>query len=457
MERKDWKNMEKKTIDLAISENYLRGLWGIKEAVREIYQNCVDAGPHEIEADEEGGTLTFTTHAGRLVTSDLALGSTSKAEDSTKIGKFGEGLKVGFVALLREGCGIVIHNGGQLWTPHIAMSENLVCRTLHVDIEDDPDTKPSDDVSIEVSGIQDFDEIAGISIEMTEIVDGEEPTETSETKYGTIIHDADFSGKIYVGGIFVTKDDDVTAEDEDLPLGFDFKPQYVHLDRDRKLINYHELMDLAASAICDEGDGGTVYDCYKYTKMSDSIVQNLGELSDDGTEEFFRNYFNGKREKETEDGKTEDPTFENAILVSEETAAYLKSKPANRKYIPIVEKDNDIIERFREVSDEEKNEFCDQIEEEAEAWTKVKNSLPELLQRFNESDYKKALYVINVCESFKVPQIVVNIIKLVFLAHCPTYQFEPILRYIKADKVDANDYVISPEDIAKIGSDKDGK
>ncbi len=62
------------------------------------------------------------------------------------------------------------------------------------------------------------------------------------TKYGEILTDPCQKGKMYVEGLPITIDDDFS-------YGYNFKSQYVKLDRDRKEINHKELKDITSLAV----------------------------------------------------------------------------------------------------------------------------------------------------------------------------------------------------------------
>lgn len=62
------------------------------------------------------------------------------------------------------------------------------------------------------------------------------------TMYGQIITDEKYAGKMFVNGLPIFKD-------SKFKYGYNFKPQYVNLDRDRKSINIRDLKRITALAI----------------------------------------------------------------------------------------------------------------------------------------------------------------------------------------------------------------
>lgn len=104
------KDMQSK-FELSISTGYVPD-WGIVEAFRELYQNAIDnetinpenkASFSFVQEDEKTGTVRITNKTSVLTKESLLLGSTTKANDENTIGKHGEGYKIAFMVLLRNG------------------------------------------------------------------------------------------------------------------------------------------------------------------------------------------------------------------------------------------------------------------------------------------------------------------------------------------------------------------
>src|ERR1700722_2115045 len=91
-------------LELSIKTNYLPS-WGAYEGIRELVQNGADARV-ELGASFEArhrkpDTLVLENEGATLPHEALLFGHTSKAGRSDLIGKFGEGLKLGVLALVR--------------------------------------------------------------------------------------------------------------------------------------------------------------------------------------------------------------------------------------------------------------------------------------------------------------------------------------------------------------------
>jgi hypothetical protein len=194
-------------IVLTISPNYVKH-WGLWEAIREILQNAFDQGEYNIEYND--GKFTVES-CGKLEKRTLILGDSGKGEGDR--GRFGEGYKLALLVLTRMGHAVEVLTGNERWSCQIEKSEVFESDVLKVFIE-----------NIE---IEDDDRtmfvIDGISEEQWEEI-SRNYLEDTETEW--IL---DERGRIYVGGLFVTKIDKFQQ-------GYAFSHLHVKLDRDRKMI-----------------------------------------------------------------------------------------------------------------------------------------------------------------------------------------------------------------------------
>lgn len=65
-----------------------------------------------------------------------------------------------------------------------------------------------------------------------------------DTSYGEILTDEDFSGKVYVNGLFVNCN-------ADLKYGYNFKPKYIKLERDRKACDSFDAREITCRMIAE--------------------------------------------------------------------------------------------------------------------------------------------------------------------------------------------------------------
>ena len=217
-------------IELTIKTDYLP-TWGVWEGLRELVQNARDA---EIEL---GAPMTLTHHNETLrIENDgcvlpheaLLLGHTTKATRSDTIGKFGEGLKLGILALIRAGIPVKIRSGSEVWVPTIQRSEKFNADVLVFDVQGG--RKPENRVRIEVQGItKEVWEGSKWKFRFNAKADDT----TVVTDYGTLLLAEKSKGCIYMKGIYV-------HSDPKLDYGYDLLSG--DLDRDRKMVDRYDFM-----------------------------------------------------------------------------------------------------------------------------------------------------------------------------------------------------------------------
>ena len=224
-----------KKYELSLSRNYVSS-WGIEEAIRELLQNAKDSnGEESIDIDKSSGIITITNKNTSISSSTLLLGNTSKKDDLDKIGQFGEGYKLAILVLLREGKDISIYNGNKIWNPSFEYSNNFECEVLCITEID----STGNDLIFEISGFND-QELDDLENEFLGL--NGQAYNSIQTSYGEILTDSSYKGKVFVDGLPVYNDDN-------FDYGYNFKPCYVTLDRDRKSINIYELKRLTALSV----------------------------------------------------------------------------------------------------------------------------------------------------------------------------------------------------------------
>jgi hypothetical protein len=213
-------------IELSIKVTYLPD-WRAWEGLRELLQNARDARVEHgasLKVDHKGKVLTICSEGAILSHRDLLLGQTSKFGNADLAGKFGEGLKLGVLALVRDGHTVKIRTGGEIWTPAIQKSDTFGEDVLVFQIRKTP--KYTEAVCIEIG---DVDKETGDTLRprllfLTETA----PDEMIETSYGTLLLGMQHTGMLFVKGIYV-------GHDIEILYGYDLKDAEV--DRDRKMIN----------------------------------------------------------------------------------------------------------------------------------------------------------------------------------------------------------------------------
>lgn len=274
--------MSKKTYELAISSNYVH-TWTVEDAIREIMQNAIDSATDgfKLAVSYSNGTLTITNIGACLSVTDLVLGNSGKNDPTKYIGTYGEGFKLALIVLLRNDIGVTITTNGQRWTPEFRRSTKFMIETLHVDVEKLPVVHVEIAFSLTGIDIDTFEAIRNNSLAMTKAM-GYNIGQTLATDYGDILLEPKYKGKMFVNGLYV-------QTDMSFQYGYDFKPEFVHLDRDRKAINIYKLRELTAKALTSQKDVKLVSTAIsKHYEDVREITSNLNAIS----HEFKVNFAN---------------------------------------------------------------------------------------------------------------------------------------------------------------------
>lgn len=220
-------------IELSIKVDYLPS-WGTYEGLRELIQNGKDAETEfnaklEVRHRKDTSTLVIENEGCTIPHEALLFGHTSKSQRSDMIGKFGEGLKLGVLALVRSGCEVKIRSGSEVWIPKIEKSEKFSANVLTFYIEKGRLDK--DRVQIEISGIQ-FEDWKALKERFLFLCAPEKDAQV-RTRYGSLLLGPKYTGKVFVKGIFVELD-------PKLKFGYDLT-EGVDIDRDRKMVSRWDL------------------------------------------------------------------------------------------------------------------------------------------------------------------------------------------------------------------------
>ncbi|AUR87608.1 hypothetical protein NVP1101O_197 [Vibrio phage 1.101.O._10N.261.45.C6] len=196
--------------------------WDIPAAIRDFVQNMLDnSNGYQWGYNEETETLSLTNYNTQLDRKVWLHGYSEKQGDNSTRGCHGDGLKSSVAVLLREGCGITIYNGSLLWKPQRGYSETFQSDVVIVTEEEN--NVSWSDYTVEITGITSFtmNQVILNTLDFQDNVG-----QTYETEKATILFDESQKGKVYCGGLFVGN---FKSE-----YGFDFKPEHLELDRDRK-------------------------------------------------------------------------------------------------------------------------------------------------------------------------------------------------------------------------------
>ncbi len=217
--------------ELSIKASYLPG-WGIFEGIREIVANARDAevqlnAPMEIKYakrlrnKKETGSIVIVNNGATLPTEALLVGHTTKVGDTRLIGRFGEGIKGGILALLRNGVEVKIRNGSEVWAPSIERSEKFNADVLVFNVT--KGHKEENRVQFEIVGVDEGD---WKTISERLLFIGEYP-ESIKVSGGHVLTSPRYRGNIFVKGMFVAQTKSA--------FGYDFEE--ADIDRDRRMVS----------------------------------------------------------------------------------------------------------------------------------------------------------------------------------------------------------------------------
>lgn len=282
-----------KTIHLTISRDYV-AKWGVWESAREFIQNAIDTKKYKVSYTES--EVIISTKAGPLDRRNLLLGVSSKRDDDSTIGTYGEGFKLAMLVLLREGKSVSIKNGVDLWTPHFSHHPELNNECLAVSIFEGAVEGHPDVVTFTIGNLS--------KAEITEI--------QSKTLYNfdqdliEAENDGSFcwvtprgqQSKLYVGSLFVCE------LGKKFELSYNFAPNVLHLDRDRQSVNdfylsleatklmamagnYDLLADLAEKGSDDVSDYYNVDTAYHSSSRTETFNDDIKQVVSDS---FVKNH-----------------------------------------------------------------------------------------------------------------------------------------------------------------------
>ena len=213
--------------ELPLTPNYVRD-WNFGMAVRELIQNGLDQqsvdakSTFSVEYDPDTQKLKFTNARSRLKSKHTASRAQFQINDEDTVGQFGEGYKIAALVLNRLGKTFTIYNNmmNQVWTSKFKNSRKWLDKLLAFYVEDVQST--NDSLVIEVGNVtqEEYDQL-------TEIWLSDPSVARIRTEYGDILTEPEYSGKFFVNGLYIECSGDFS-------FGYDFKPRYMVLERDRK-------------------------------------------------------------------------------------------------------------------------------------------------------------------------------------------------------------------------------
>lgn len=239
------------SLELSISVDY-RPDWGVWEGLREFVQNTIDGktqfgGTTHYDYKEDNHELFLTNHHNTtLKRNTLLLGVTSKKNNSGEpasqnepasqgepelIGQFGDGMKIGTLALLRAGKEVHILSGTELWKARIRESKHMSSQVLSFDIY--TDVPPFQGVKVRVGGVYP-DEWRRAQDNFLHFTDQETVS---------VLTEPERKGKFYVKGIFV-------QENPKFFYGYNFLHEdKIKINPDRGMVDTFEITNKIGSLL----------------------------------------------------------------------------------------------------------------------------------------------------------------------------------------------------------------
>ena len=246
-----------KKYQFTLTDKYVSS-WGYLEGIRELLQNAYDYGNYNISFDSD--SILIKNFNDKIQIKTLLMGYGTKTNDKNSIGGFGEGFVLALLVLIRQGFTVRIDNADEVWIPYFKKSKDFNNESLFY-INVDKNENPSEDLTIIVSG---FSPEQLVSIK-EEFLGLQGPYKSIKTLYGEILLDSNQKGKMYVEGLPITTD-------RDFEYGYNFKAEYVVLDRDRKDINHKELKKITSMAI---------------VSMEEDNFDFVDKIVDSGTDDIY--------------------------------------------------------------------------------------------------------------------------------------------------------------------------
>ena len=311
-------------IELTLAPNYVPS-WTLVDAVRELFQNALDQqkqNPDNTASwhyDSETGILTISNATSKLTASSLLLGQTTKAGDKSTIGQFGEGYKIATLVLLREGKNVVFYNYGakEIWRPRFVKSRRFGTNILTFFTEKAEGfwkKAPSADLVIAIDGIS-ADEYKSIVESNLHLRTDYEVLE--ETEFGDVIN---LPGKVFVNGLYV-------CDYEPYTYGYNFKPEHIRLDRDRKMVSDFDLRWMASKMWSNSNDSDKVLEMISEGKADVAFLESVSYSKKwrDLAAEKFKDVYGPEAIPVTSQEEVENvPTGYKGIVVSSSYSVLIK-------------------------------------------------------------------------------------------------------------------------------------
>lgn len=237
---------ESRCYELSLTENYVSD-WTFNDAIRELIQNGTDQevldseNEFSLEYDRYEKILRLKNSKSKLKINTLLLGSSTKSKNEDTVGQFGEGYKIAALVLNRLGKTFTIYNNEkkEVWTSRFKNSEKWKEKILSFYISHRETEETGLCIEVGNVSLDEYNNLADVWIGMCDF-----DYVKVETQYGEILTDEEFAGQVFVNGLFVDCN-------SDLQYGYNFKPKYIKLERDRKTCDSWNVEDITSKMIAE--------------------------------------------------------------------------------------------------------------------------------------------------------------------------------------------------------------
>lgn len=327
-----------KCYELTLTPDYVSD-WTFHDAVRELIQNGTDQETMDkenrfsVDYDSNRHVLQLKNSKSSLKINTLLLGRSSKAGNEDTVGQFGEGYKIAALVLNRIGKTFTVLNNekNEIWESGFKNSEKWMEKILafYIGRRETEDTG----LCIEVGNVS-WDEYCGLSEVWIGMCDFE--YNRVATQYGEILTDEEFSGQVFTNGLYVHCN-------ADLEYGYNFKPKYVKLERDRKACDSFNAREITCRMIAEGMINGDItmeevrrltdknaddVRNFEYNTYEDDIQEVQKAIIKDFDERNHRPY--SIPVSSQDDFKTVKALGGNPVIVPEKTARLLKDEREKR-------------------------------------------------------------------------------------------------------------------------------
>ena len=280
--------------------------WSVTDGIREFIANALDSeAPFEYSVTE--GKVELTSIGINLGASCLTLGTSENRNNTEAVGQHGEGILIGLVPILREGGSVTFYNGSVIWEATFEHNSDFN-REVLVIVETPTECHKDYTVSITTSN-----ENIKLALDNCLYTRGDLGN-ILEGKRGRVFDG--FSGKLYVGGLFVTNI-------QDPKFSYDFHPSCLPLNRDRKTIESWEINKNTAILLSEVLSAKEVAQMVKDKSSSVSTIRFRDSVDNIRTECFnmFKEeygedavaveYYSNKRD-------LEDTGYKNVVVIGDD-------------------------------------------------------------------------------------------------------------------------------------------